>query len=200
MRCAVLSDPVHGHAWAARMRTRGPVVCSNAPGKPSQSCSAAYSTIAAVLRRGSALRSFGSLTRSVGLTAGYRLAAWEAFDVLATDTFNQFLDLDANIMHLINVDLSPLQVTSAPVAPMLARARSRLRHAGPSRQACRGGLANSAAGAHLFAQGAQPAVEGAAQVQEAAAVRSGGHSKRQRTWPTVEPSGDCRRGVFDAVQ
>ncbi len=30
--------------------------------------------------------------------------------MLATDTFNQFIDLDANIMHLINVDLSPLQV------------------------------------------------------------------------------------------
>jgi len=68
---------------------------------------------------------------------------------------------------------------------VLGARRSRLSRAGPSRQACRGGLANSATGAHLFAQGAQPAVEGAAQVQEAAALRSGGHSKRHgrgRLW------------------
>ncbi len=37
------------------------------------------------------------------------MTAWEAFDVLATDTFNQFIDLDASIINLINVDLSPLQ-------------------------------------------------------------------------------------------
>ena len=78
------------------------VVCSHAPGRPSPVCTA-------VLRLSRLLLVFGS-TRSVGLSAWYRLAAWEAFDVLATDTFNQFIDLDANIMQLINVDLSPLQV------------------------------------------------------------------------------------------
>jgi hypothetical protein len=38
------------------------------------------------------------------------LESWEAMDVLATDAFNSFVDLDADITHLVNVDLSPLQV------------------------------------------------------------------------------------------